>query len=92
MPGMHNPAHPGEVLSEYLPEGITIGEAARCLGVTRQTLSALINGRSGVSAEMALRLAKALGTSAEMWLSMQSTYDLWEARRKRPPKVSRMAA
>ena len=66
MPRMHNPAHPGEVLREYLPESLGIAEAAKRLGVTRQALSALLNGRAGVSAEMALRLEAALGTSAEM--------------------------
>jgi addiction module HigA family antidote len=60
---MHNPAHPGEVLREYLPEGVPIGEVAKRLGVTRQALSALLNGRAGVSASMALRLEGALGTS-----------------------------
>ncbi|MBI5783036.1 MAG: HigA family addiction module antidote protein [Gammaproteobacteria bacterium] len=88
---MRSPVHPGEVLREYLPEDMTVTEAARRLGVTRQAFSALLNGRAGVSAEMALRLAQALGTSAEMWLSMQAAYDLWEAKR-RPPKVSRIAA
>ena len=92
MAKMHNPAHPGEVLREYLPEGMTVGEAATCLGVSRQALSALLNGRAGVSAEMALRLSQALGTSAEMWLSMQTAYDLWQARRKPRPKVRRIAA
>jgi addiction module HigA family antidote len=56
MSNMHNPAHPGEVLREYLPEGVSIGEVAKRLGVTRQALSALLNGRAGVSASMALRL------------------------------------
>ena len=75
MSRMHNPAHPGEVLREYLPEKMAVAEAAKRLGVTRQTLSALLNGRAGVSAEMALRLEEALGTSAEMWLEMQAGYD-----------------
>jgi addiction module HigA family antidote len=88
---MHNPAHPGEVLREYLPADMTVTEAARRLGVTRQAFSALLNGRARVSAEMALHLAQALGTNAEMWLSMQAAYDLWKAKR-RPPKVSRIAA
>ena len=89
MSSMHNPAHPGEVLREYLPEGLAIGDAAKRLGVTRQALSALINGRAGVSASMALRLEAALGTNAEFWLAMQTDYDLWQAR-KRPPKVKRL--
>jgi len=85
---MYNPAHPGEVLREYLPEDVSIGEAAKRLGVTRQALSALLNGRAGVGASMALRLEGALGTSAEMWLNMQTNHDLWHAR-KRPPRVQR---
>jgi addiction module HigA family antidote len=92
MSRMHNPAHPGEVLREYLPEGLAVSEAAKRLGVTRQALSALLNGRAGVSAEMALRLEAALCTSAEMWLEMQAGYDLWRARHKRRPKVERIAA
>ncbi len=92
MSRMHDPAHPGEVLREYLPESLGITEAAKRLGVTRQALSALLNGRSGVRAEMALRLEAALGTSAEMWVEMQAGYDLWQARQMRQPKVIRIAA
>jgi len=92
MSRMHNPAHPGEVLKEFLPEGLSVTEAARRLGVTRQALSALLNGRAGMSAEMALRLEAALGTSAEMWLEMQVGYDLWQARQQRRPKVESIAA
>ena len=89
---MHNPAHPGEVLREYLPKDMTVSDAAEHLGVSRQTLSALLNNRAGVSAEMALRLSQALDTSAEMWVSMQAAYDLWQARQKPKPKVRRIAA
>jgi len=89
MSAMHNPAHPGEVLREYLPEGLSIGDVAKRLGVTRQALSAVLNGRAGVSAAMALRLEGALGTSAEMWLGMQVSHDLWVARKRRP-KVRRL--
>ena len=92
MSRMHNPAHPGEVLREYLPEDLGVAEAAKRLGVTRQALSGLLNGRAGVSAQMALRLEAALGTSAEMWLEMQAGYDLWQARQRRLPKVTRIAA
>jgi antitoxin HigA-1 len=92
MSRMHNPAHPGEVLREYLPETLGVTESAKRLGVTRQTLSAVLNGRAGVSAEMALRLEAALGTSAEMWVEMQAGYDLWLARQQRLPKVMRIAA
>ena len=88
---MHNPAHPGEVLRDYLPEKFGVGNAAKCLGVTRQALSALLNGRAGVSAVMALRLEAALGTSAEMWLGMQTNFDLWQARKRKAPKVTRIA-
>ena len=91
MSRMHNPAHPGEVLRAYLPEELGVTEAAKRLGVTRQALSALLNGRAGVSAGMALRLEAALGTSAEMWLEMQAGYDLWVARQHRKPKVARIA-
>jgi addiction module HigA family antidote len=92
MTRMHNPAHPGEVLREYLPESLGVTEAARRLGVTRQALSALLNGRAGISAEMALRLEAALGTSAEMWVGMQAGHDLWRARQQRQPRVLKIAA
>ncbi len=92
MSRMHNPAHPGELLREYLPETLGVSESAKRLGVTRQALSALLNGRAGVSATMALRLEAALGTSAEMWMEMQAGYDLWLARQLRQPKVMRIAA
>src|SRR5438045_1796971 len=87
MSRMRNPAHPGQVLREYLPSDITVGEAAARLGVTRQALSALLNARAGVSADMARRLARALHTSAEMWLNMQAAYDLYVAEKKPLPKV-----
>ena len=78
------PAHPGEVLKGlYLdPMETTITQAAEDLGVSRRTLSMLVNGHLGVSAEMALRLSKALGTTPELWLNMQQSYDLWEAKQK----------
>lgn len=89
---MHNPAHPGEVLREFLPAGMTLSEVAQRLGVSRQALSTILNGRAGVSAGMALRLSQAFGTSAELWLSMQTAYDLWVAMKGPRPKVSRIAA
>ena len=92
MSKMHNPPHPGEVLREYLPETLTMIEVAARLGVTRQALSAVLNGRAGVSAEMAVRLSKALGTSAELWLGLQMQHDLWRAMKKRMPRVQRLAA
>jgi addiction module HigA family antidote len=81
---MHNPAHPGEVIRKLCiePLGLTVTEAAKALGVTRKALSELINCRSGVSIEMALRLAKAFETSAESWLGMQQQYDLALARKR----------
>jgi addiction module HigA family antidote len=83
---MHNPAHPGEVLREYLGD-LSVTEAAGRLGITRVSLSRILNGRNGISADMALRLEAALGTSAEMWTTMQAQFDLWEARRKKRPKI-----
>jgi len=80
MTRMHNPPHPGEVLKDgVIDAGISVTEFARTLGVNRVTLSRLLNGQHGVSAEMAVRLAKALGGSAESWLHMQAGYDLWRA-------------
>jgi addiction module HigA family antidote len=78
---MHNPPHPGEVLRELCidPLELSVTEAAAGLGVSRKTLSAILNGRSGISPEMAIRLGKAFGTSAESWLNQQVQYDLWVA-------------
>lgn len=80
---MHNPPHPGEFIAEvYLgPNDISGRELAAKLGVSPSTLSRIFNGSSGVSPEMALRLSKALGRSPESWLAMQSTYDLWHAKK-----------
>lgn len=83
---MHNPAHPGLVLREHLGD-LTVTEAASRLGVTRAALSRILNGSAGISADMALRLRDALGTSAEMWVNMQSNYDLWQAEQRPRPKV-----
>lgn len=82
---MHNPPHPGEVIKELClaPLGISVTEAAEGLGVSRKTLSSIINGRSGVSPEMAVRLSIAFETSAESWLNQQSQYDLWQAEQNR---------
>ena len=83
---MHNPPHPGEVIRELClePLGVSVTAAARTLGVTRKTLSELLNGKSGVSPSMALRLAIAFDTSPESWLNMQQQYDLYRARKNRP--------
>jgi antitoxin HigA-1 len=91
MAQMHNPPHPGEVLREWL-EGIEVTQAAKSLGVTRVTLSRLMNEAAGVSAEMDLRLSKALGTSPGLWLGMQSAFDLWKAgKAAKLTKVKRIA-
>ncbi|MBS0337881.1 MAG: HigA family addiction module antidote protein [Proteobacteria bacterium] len=87
MSRMHNPPHPGEVLRDTVLAEISVTEFARRLEVSRVALSRVINGRAAVSAEMAIRLAAALGGSAESWLRMQSTYDLWQASKKRRPKI-----
>ena len=86
MSQMHNPCHPGEVLKEALSE-ISVTDAAKRLGVGRVALSRLLNGATGISPEMALRLSKALGTSPEFWSGMQLNYDLWQAKRKFRGKV-----
>ena len=78
MTRMHNPPHPGEVLRDgvFTGTGITVTDFARRIGVTRVTLSNVLNGKNGVSADMAVRLTAALGGSAESWLHMQAQYDL----------------
>jgi addiction module HigA family antidote len=89
---MHDPAHLGEVLREYLPEEMSVTEAAERLGVSRQALSAILNGRAGISAEMDLRLAQALGTTPGFWLRIQVQRDLWEAKEKGVPPVQPLIA
>lgn len=82
---MHNPPHPGEVIRELClePLGITVTAAAKALGVSRKALSELLNGKTGISPEMALRLSIAFDTSPESWLTQQMQYDLWQAEKKR---------
>ncbi len=77
---MNNPPHPGEIIREFClePLNINVTEASKALGVTRKTLSGLLNGRSGISPEMALRLSKVFGRSPEGWLKLQLQYDLWK--------------
>lgn len=79
---MHNPPHPGGIVKRQClePLGLTVTRAARGLGVTRQAFSELVNERTGVSVEMAIRLSKAFGSTPETWLGMQTAYDLWQAR------------
>ena len=81
MSRMHNPAHPGEILRDLWlePLGVSITYAAQKLGVSRKTLSKIINGNAGISADMALRLAAWLGTTPDVWLGMQAQWALWQA-------------
>lgn len=91
---MYNPPHPGEVLREWLGE-LTVTEAAEALQVSRVTLSKILNGKGGISADMALRLSQWLGTSPDIWLGMQNQYDLWQASQVKRPDIKpmeRMAA
>lgn|ERR1700722_523605 len=83
-----NPAHPGEVLKEYLGE-MSVHEAAARLGVTRAHLSRILNGHAGITAQMSLRLSAALATSPEFWLKMQVQHDLWRAQKTKRPRVRR---
>ena len=92
---MHNPPHPGEVLKKLClePLGLTVSEAAKALNVSRKTLSAILNDRSGISPEMAVRLSMAFDTTAESWLNQQVQYDLWRAERCRGKlRVARLSA
>ncbi|TFH13134.1 MAG: addiction module antidote protein, HigA family [Lentisphaerales bacterium] len=92
---MHNPPHPGEVLRELClePLGLSVTDAAEALGVARKTLSAILNGRSGISPEMAIRLGMAFDTTPESWLNQQVQYDLWVAeQRSKEMHVKRLAA
>jgi addiction module HigA family antidote len=89
---MYDPPHPGEILAEeYLrPLGLTVTAAARALGVSRKTFSLILHGHAGITAPMALRLAKAFGGTAEFWLRLQMQRDLWDARRTRVAGVKRL--
>jgi addiction module HigA family antidote len=91
---MHDPPHPGEILRElYLePLELSVTEAARALGVSRKTLSMLLNEHAGISPEMAYRLARALSTSPELWINLQKQRDLWEARETDVSEVRSLVA
>ncbi len=82
---MHNPPHPGEMIKELCldPLGLTVTSAAKSLGVSRKTLSQIVNGRTGISPEMAVRLSIAFSTSSESWINQQGQYDLWQAEQRR---------
>ena len=92
---MHNPPHPGEIIKVLClePLGLTVTQAAEGLGVSRKTLSAILNGRAGITPEMAVRLSIAFGTSSESWLNQQTRYDLWHAERRRKQlRVAKLAS
>ncbi len=92
---MHNPPHPGEVIRDLClePLDLSVTAAAEALGVTRKTLSAILNGHAGISPEMALRLSIAFDTSPESWLNQQTQYDLWQAKKaKKRLRVKRLCA
>ena len=80
---IHSPAHPGSVLAEELAElGISVSRASRELGVSRQTLSAIVNERSPITADMAVKIGHYVGNGAEIWARMQMNHDLWHAERR----------
>jgi len=92
---MHNPPHPGKILKELClkPLALTVTEAAKALGVSRKTLSGILNGHAGISPEMAIRLSIAFDTTAESWLNQQVQYDLWQAEQRRGElRVKRLTA
>ncbi len=91
MTRMHNPPHPGAVLQDTVlngEQGLSITEFSKRLGISRVALSRVVNGRAAISAELAIRLAAALGGTAESWLRMQVSYDLSQAQKKRRPKIA----
>ena len=87
---MYNPPHPGRLLAYYL-EDRSVTEVARHLGVTRPALSRILNGKAGISAEMALRLSEAFNTDPDFWLRLQAQRDLWVASKKKRAKVKPLA-
>ena len=82
---MHNPPHPGAIIKELCmePLRLTVTETAKALGVSRKTLSSIVNEKAGISPEMAVRLSIAFGTSSESWIIQQAQYDLWQAEQHR---------
>ena len=90
---MYNPAHPGEIVQEHMEGlGLTVSALAAHLKITRANLSRMIHGKTGVSAEMAVRLSEAFGTTPEVWIRLQANYDLAKALRSRRVKIARLAA
>lgn len=92
MARMHNPPHLGEVLADTVLLELTVTELAERLGVSRVALSRVVNGHAAMSAELAIRLACLLNGSAESWLCLQVSYDLWHAEKKRRPKIEPLRA
>ena len=90
---MHNPAHPGEVLSEewLKPLRLTVADAARRIGISRKHLSNITNGNAAITADIALRLEALTGSSPDLWLKMQVAYDLWKLRDKKYTEIERVA-
>lgn len=92
MSRMYNPPHPGEVLKDgVMVEGVTVTGLAKQLGVTRVALSRVLNAKAGISAEMAIKLTRVFGGSAESWLYMQANYDLWQAGHRTSSRSSKRA-
>jgi addiction module HigA family antidote len=90
---MHNPAHPGEIVQEYMEGlGLTVSALAAHLKITRANLSRMIHCKTGISAEMAVRLSEAFGTTPEVWIRLQANYDLAKVLRNRRVKIARLAA
>ena len=90
---MRNPAHPGEIIQEYVEDlGLTVTALAAHLKITRANLSRMIHGKTGISAEMAVRLSEAFGTTPQVWIRLQANYDLAKALRNRRVKIARLAA
>ena len=92
---MFNPPHPGLILKDTVLRedgGMSVTEFAERLGMTRTAISRVVNGKAGISAELAIRLSAMMNITARSWLAMQADYDLWQARKKRRPKIERLAA
>ena len=88
---MYNPAHPGEIVQEWL-EGLNsnVTALAKHIGVSRGVLSRIVNGRASITADMALRLSAAFGDRPGLWMDLQATYDMWQAKhRMKRPKIKR---
>lgn len=87
-----NPPHPGEILKmDYLePLKLTVTDAANGLGIARKNLSAIINGKAGISPEMAVRLSEAFDTTPDLWMNLQANYDLWKVKKDRTARTRKV--